>query len=56
MIERKIEIEKDNIRKSVDENIVSLYLNMGWKKVNYQEEIAEKVKSKSISKKSIKGL
>ena len=52
MIERKIEIEKDNVIKSVDENLVSLYLNMGWKKY----EQPKKVKVKEVTKKSIKGL
>ena len=52
MIERKIEMQKDDIIKNVDENIVSLYMNMGWKQV----EQPKKVKSEEVTKKSIKGL
>lgn len=50
MIEKKIELQKDNVTKSVDENLVSMYLNMGWSKVDKQKEIAEKVISKKGSK------
>ena len=55
MIERKVEMEKDNVIKSIDENIVSLYLNMGWKKVNDKKEKSQN-DIKDIKKTSIKGL
>lgn len=30
MIERKIEVEKDGVIKSIDENLLSTYINVGW--------------------------
>ena len=56
MIERKIEIEKGNVTKSVDENLVSIYMNMGWKKVEPKKEITEEGNSKGFMRKSSKGL
>ena len=53
MIERKVEIEKDNVRKFVDVKLLSDYLGMGWSKVELQKEIAKKSKEKSETKKSI---
>ena len=56
MIERKIEISKDNVTKSIDENLISIYMNMGWKKVEPKKEVTEEVKSKGIlTKKNSKG-
>lgn len=55
MIERKIEIEKDNVIKSIDENLLSTYLLVGWSKVEAKKEnkIIENLKSEvSFAKKS----
>lgn len=54
MIERKIEIEKDNVIKSIDENLVSLYLNMGWSKVENKKEETVKSETKESTKKLFK--
>lgn len=49
MIERKIEVEKDGVIKSVDENLVSTYINVGWSKVkNVKKE--SPILKKTISK------
>lgn len=52
MIERKIEMEKDKVKKFIDESLVSDYIAAGWSKVDALKENIEKLKSKS-SKKSI---
>ena len=51
MIERFVEIEKDNVSKKVNENLVSIYLNMGWSKVEDKgkKSVINSIK-KSISK------
>lgn len=53
MLERKIEVEKDNVKKFVDENVLSFYLNMGWEKANAQKEIAQKFKKNEIVEKKL---
>lgn len=54
MVERKIELQKDNVIKSIDENLVSMYLNMGWTKVDKQKQIAKKLISKNSGRKLFK--
>ena len=49
MIERKTEMQKDGITKSIDESLVSLYLNMGWSKDN-KEKAVEKTTTKESKK------
>jgi len=51
MIERKIRMKKDNVEKEITENLVSIYLNMGWTKVNGKKEILED----EMPKKFLKG-
>ena len=45
MEERKIDMQKDGVIKSIDENLESLYLNMGWARVEKAP-----LSKKSISK------
>lgn len=59
MIERKIEMNKDKVTKSIDENLVSIYENMGWTKVNSKRNFEvkdEKPQSKGFMRKTSRGL
>lgn len=51
MIERKIKLKKDNVEKEITENLVSIYLNMGWTKVKDKKEIVDE----EIPKRFLKG-
>ena len=47
MIERKIEVEKDNVVKSIEEKLLSTYIHMGWSKVEPKVEKKTTLLSKS---------
>lgn len=49
-MERKVEVRKDNVIKSIDENLVSLYLLTGWTKV---EKHINKPTTKGSSRKLV---
>lgn len=56
-MEIKVEMKKDNVIKSIDENLVSDYLHMGWtkvekssKKFEFEEEEQPKISFKKNSR------
>ena len=54
MIEGKVEMEKDSIKKFIDENMVEDYIAAGWvkakTKVNILKDNNKELKSKSFKK------
>lgn len=54
MMEEKIEMEKDNVKKFIDENMVEDYIAAGWvkakAKVNKLKDNVEELKVKNFKK------
>lgn len=50
-MEKKIEVKKDNVIKSIDANLVSLYLLTGWSKV--EKHTSKPTFNKNVTRKLI---
>ena len=49
-MEGNIEVQKDNVTKSVAKNLISDYLHMGWKIVENKEKKLEETPKVSLKK------
>ena len=47
MLERKVQVEKDNVKKFIEERLVSDYISAGWSKVDLLKENIEKLQEKN---------